>query len=88
MFLVKLFVWSRGKVNLETLQITLISIVTSSLWDIYIEQFLWENPIIIEKLPEAFVNPLCTQYLAKWIAFGARLSVPLALHSQLNCRYV
>lgn len=86
--LVKLFAWRRGRVNMEALQTKLTLIVTYSLWDIYIEQFLWEQPLIIEEPSETYVNPLCINYLAKWIAFGASKSVPLARHSYIHCRYV
>lgn len=86
--LVKLFAWRRGRVNMEALQTKLTSIVTYSLWDIYIEQFLWEQPLIIEEPSKTYVNPLCINYLAKWIAFGASKSVPLARHSHIHCRYV
>lgn len=88
MFIVKLFVWRRGRVNMEALETKLTSAVTYSLWDIYIERFLWEQPIIIEQPSRTYVNPLCIQYLSKWIAFGAHISVPLARHSQIYCRYV
>jgi len=73
---------------MEALQAKLNSIVTNSLWDIYIERFLFEQPIVIEEPSETYVNPLCVQYLAKWIAFGSRLSIPLARYSHLNCGYV
>lgn len=87
MLIVKLFVWRRGRVNMEALDKKLTSAVTYSLWDIYMEQFLWEQPIIIEQPSTSYVNPLCTQYLSKWIAFGAHISVPLACHSRIQCRY-
>lgn len=80
--------WRRGRINIEALRIKLTSIISYSLWDIYIEQFLWEQPIIIEQPSKAYVNPFCIQFLAKWIAFGAHISVPLARHSHIRCRYV
>lgn len=79
-FSVNVFVWRRGKINSEILQTKLNSIITYSLWDIYIERFLREQPVIIEQPSEVYVNPLCIQYLAKWIAFGAHISAPLAVH--------
>lgn len=84
--LVKVFMWRRGRINIEALQIKLTSIITYSMWDIYIERFLWEHPILIEQTSKIYVNPLCFQYLAKWIAFGARISAPLASHSHIQCR--
>ena len=78
--------WWRGRDNMEVLQQKLTSTVTHSLWDIYIERFLWEQPLIIEQPSEIYVNPLCIQFLAKWLAFGARKSVPLAYHSKILCR--
>lgn len=78
--------WWRGRDNMEVLQQKLTSTVTYSLWDIYIERFLWEQPLIIEQPSEIYVNPLCIQFLAKWLAFGARKSVPLAYHSKILCR--
>lgn len=80
--------WRRGRINIEALRVKLTSIVSYALWDIYIERFLWEQPIIIEQPSKVYVNPLCIQYLAKWIAFGARISVPLARHSHIQSRYV
>lgn len=73
---------------MEAIQKKVTSLITYSLWDIYIERFLWEKSIIIEESNKTFVNPLCIQFLAKWVAFGAHLSVPLAHYSQLQCRYV
>jgi len=73
---------------MEALQMKMTAIIINSLWDIYIERFLWEQPIIIEEPSKIYVNPLCVQYLAKWIAFGAQLQVPLARHFQIQCRYV
>jgi len=72
---------------MESLQKKITSIVTYTLWDIYLEQFFYEETIVIEK-PGASVNPLCIQFLTKWIAFGARLGVPFAHHFQIQCRYV
>lgn len=86
--LVKIFAWCHGRINMEALQTKLTSIITSSLWDIYMEQFLKEHPIIIEEPPETHVNPLCIKYLAKWMAFGAQSTVSLAQYSQILCRYV
>lgn len=88
MFIVKLFVWRRGRVNMEALHKKLTSAVNYSLWDIYIERFLRKQPIIIEQPSKIYVNPLCIQYLSKWIAFGADISVPLARYSQIQCGYV
>lgn len=84
----KIFVWCRGRVNMEALQTKLTSIITYSLWDIYMEQFLKEQPIIIEDPPETHVNPLCIKYLAKWMVFGAQSTVALAQYSHIQCRYV
>ncbi|VVC31045.1 Hypothetical protein CINCED_3A015141 [Cinara cedri] len=81
---VNVFVWRRGRINTEVLQTKLNSTITHSLWDIYMERFLWEQPIIIEKTSEVYVNPLCIHYLAKWIAFGAQISAPLAVHSRID----
>lgn len=85
--LVKIFVWSRGSIVMESLQTKITTILTYTLWDIYLEQFFYEEAIVIEK-PEAYVNPLCIQFLTKWIAFGARQGIPFARHSQIQCRYV
>lgn len=71
---------------MEPLQKKMNSIVTYSLWDYYVERYFCEQPIIIEEPNEAYVNPLCIQFLTKWIAFGARLGVPLARHSEIQCR--
>lgn len=86
---VNAFVWRRGRVNAEALQTKLNSIIKYSLWDIYTERFLRDQPIIVKQPSEVYaVNPLCIQYLAKWIAFGAHISVPLAHHSHTECEYV
>lgn len=87
-FLVKLYVWFRGRIPIDNLQILVTSIVTHSLWDIYMVNFLKEQPIIIEEQLKTYVNPLCIQYLTKWLSVGARISVPLSHHSQIQCRYV
>lgn len=73
---------------MEALQAKLKLIITYSLWDIYMEQFLKEQPIIIEQSLVTYVNPLCIKYLAKWIEFGAQSSVSLAHYSKIQCRCV
>ncbi|XP_050434218.1 uncharacterized protein LOC126841666 isoform X2 [Adelges cooleyi] len=85
----KIHVWRRGRVNMEALQAKLTVIISNTLWDVSVEQFLKEQPIAIEsdqQPPACHLNALYAQHLARWIAFGARTSAPLARHSRIQHR--
>ncbi|XP_050530001.1 KICSTOR complex protein SZT2-like isoform X2 [Daktulosphaira vitifoliae] len=81
----KIHIWRRGRINMEALLAKLSLVIKYTLWDINVEQFLKNQPVVIKSDQlKNYINPLYIKHLAKWIAFGAQISAPLACHSQVQ----